>query len=297
MNRKFQIATWLLWLALPLTAVRYWMVWDQLPTNLATHFNFSGQPNGWMTPETSLIFALGLTALLLLVFTVILVILQKNGTSDSVASWALLGFSYLMVGFIYYANESILQYNLHGHSVSVAPFLILTPAAVIAFTTIYLASKRGTPLPAQTWFAQEEHGSKLWASVLLIPIVVESAVFATVPLSVVRLGLLLLFCIFGLIAIHAWLGFRYRFGPSGVEISTLGFRLRSIPSNQIKEYAEKDWSPIRGYGIRGIGHDRAYVWGNHGVLIKTSNGEVFLGHNNPEQLIRDLDQIKQFSHS
>lgn len=297
MNRKFQIATWLLWLALPLTAVRYWMVWDQLPTNLATHFNFSGQPNGWMTPETSLIFALGLTALLLLVFTVILVILQKNGTSDSVASWALLGFSYLMVGFIYYANESILQYNLHGHSVSVAPFLILTPAAVIAFTAIYLASKRGTPLPAQTWFAQEEHGSKLWASVLLIPIVVESAVFATVPLSVVRLGLLLLFCIFGLIAIHAWLGFRYRFGPSGVEISTLGFRLRSIPSNQIKEYAEKDWSPIRGYGIRGIGHDRAYVWGNHGVLIKTSNGEVFLGHNNPEQLIRDLDQIKQFSHS
>jgi hypothetical protein len=297
MNRKFQIATWLLWLALPLTAVRYWMFWDQLPTNLATHFNVRGQPNGWMTPETSLMFALGLTALLLLVFTVILIILQKKGASDSVASWALLGFSYLMVGFIYFANESILQYNLHGHSVSVAPFLILTPAAVIAFTAIYLASKRGTPLPAQTWFAQEEHGSKLWASVLLIPIVVESAVFATVPLSVVRFGLLLLFCIVALIAIHAWLGFRYRFGPSGVEISTLGFRLRSIPSNQIKEYAEKDWSLIRGYGIRGIGHDRAYVWGNHGVLIKTSNGEVFLGHNNPEQLIRDLDQMKQFSHS
>ena len=42
-------------------------------------------------------------------------------------------------------------------------------------------------------------------------------------------------------------------------------------------------------GVRGVGDKRAYVWGNRGVLIKTSEGEVFLGHNNPEQIIRDLD--------
>jgi hypothetical protein len=231
------------------------------------------------------------------VFTVILVILQKKGTSDAAASWALLGFSYFIVGLIDYANESILQYNLHGRPVSVALFLMLTPLAVIAFTAIYLGSKRGQPLPAQTWFAQEEHGSKLWASVLLIPIVVESVVFARVPVAGLRFGMILLFFIFGLIAIHAWTGFRYRFGPSGVEISTLGFRLRSIPVNQINEYAERQWSPMRGYGIRGIGHDRAYVWGNHGVLIKTLDGEVFLGHKNPERILRDLDAVKQHAHS
>jgi hypothetical protein len=297
MNRKaFQIATWLLWLALPLTALRYWMLWDQLPSKVATHFNAAGHPNGWMTRETSLAFVLGLTTLLLLVFTVILLILQKKGLTEAIVSWALLGFSYFIIGLICYANESILQYNVYGRPVSVAPLLILTPGAVIAFLAVYLSSKRGHPLPPQRWFAQEEHGSKLWASVLLIPIVVESVAFARVPLLGIRIGLVLLFCVFGLIAIHAWTGFRYRFGPSGVEISTLGFRLRSIPSNQIKEYAEKQWSPIRGYGIRGIGHDRAYVWGNHGVLIKTFNGEVFLGHKEPERILRDLDAVKQHVH-
>ncbi len=46
-----------------------------------------------------------------------------------------------------------------------------------------------------------------------------------------------------------------------------------------------------GYGIRGIGDRRAYVWGNRGVRIKTSEGEVFLGHSEPEKIVRDLDLI------
>jgi len=33
----------------------------------------------------------------------------------------------------------------------------------------------------------------------------------------------------------------------------------------------------------------AYVWGKRGVRIKTSEGEVFLGHSQPEKLVRDLD--------
>ena len=33
-----------------------------------------------------------------------------------------------------------------------------------------------------------------------------------------------------------------------------------------------------GYGIRGIGERRAYVWCNSGVRIMLSDGEVFLGH-------------------
>ena len=36
-----------------------------------------------------------------------------------------------------------------------------------------------------------------------------------------------------------------------------------------------------GYGIRGIGERRAYVWGNTGVRIMLSDGEVFLGHHEP----------------
>ena len=141
------------------------------------------------------------------------------------------------------------------------------------------------------------HGSKLWAAVFLIPLVIELAVIKALPMASARVGLGLLCLLFVLLAVLAWTGFRYRFGPSGVEISTLGFRLRSIPRNRITEYTQKKWNPLGGYGIRGVGHKRAYVWGNRGVLIKTSDGEVFLGHNDPDRIIRDLDTMKQYAHS
>jgi hypothetical protein len=54
---------------------------------------------------------------------------------------------------------------------------------------------------------------------------------------------------------------------------------------------------LRGYGIRGVGNTRAYVWGNQVVHITTLEGEVFLGHNDPARLVRDLDMMKQYAHS
>jgi hypothetical protein len=297
MNRKlFRIGIGLQWLALPVTVIRYWMVWDQLPARIATHFNAAGQPNGWMTREASLTFGLVLTAFLLTVFTAILYGMQRKSSAET-ASWAFLAFSYLMVGFIYYANASILNFNLQGRPVAVGPFLLVAPLAVIAFMAIYLGSKRGRPLPPQNWIAQEVHGSKLWAAVFLIPLVIELGVMQAIPLASVRLGFGLLAVLFVVFATQAWTGFQYRFAGSGVEISTLGFRLRSIPCEQITEYRQKNWNPMGGYGIRGVGSKRAYVWGNNGVLIKTSDGEVFLGHSDPGRIIRDLDAIKQCAHS
>ena len=91
----------------------------------------------------------------------------------------------------------------------------------------------------------------------------------------------------------AWSGFHYRFTTHGVEISTLGFRLRSIPLQNIKAYAVAPWNAMGGYGIRGIGERRAYVWGNTGVRIMLSDGEVFLGHAEPERIMNDLNAIRQ----
>jgi len=98
--------------------------------------------------------------------------------------------------------------------------------------------------------------------------------------------------LFAVIAVHTWLGFHYFFRNSGVEIRTLGFRLRSIPRDDIKQYAVESWNPLRGYGIRGIGDNRAYVWGNQGVRIQTTRGEVFLGHSEPQRIVNDLDAMK-----
>lgn len=51
------------------------------------------------------------------------------------------------------------------------------------------------------------------------------------------------------------------------------------------------WSAVGGYGIRGLCNRRAYVWGNRGVRIQTREGEVFLGHAEPEKIVRDLDLL------
>jgi hypothetical protein len=48
---------------------------------------------------------------------------------------------------------------------------------------------------------------------------------------------------------------------------------------------------LRGYGIRGVGNSRAYVLGNKVVHIRTSNGDIFLGHSDPERIVHDLDRV------
>ena len=287
--KSFQLAIVGLWLALPLTALRYWMAWDRLPSRIATHFDAAGQPNGYMTPQASLIFVLGLMTFLLVVATAILLAIQRKFSRDPF-SLAMVGFFYVLLGFIFYGNESILHYNLEARPVELTPF-VLVVLAVFALMAVYLGTRRGEALPQQAWLAEERHASRLWALVFVIPLAIELAAMAAVPLRAVRIGMGLMCLLFAVLAAQAWTGFEYRFGPAGVEVRTLGFRLRSIPLDQIRGYAVEAWNPLRGYGIRGIGDRRAYVWGNRGVMIKTSSGEVFLGHSDPDCLVRDLDRV------
>src|SRR5580704_5022717 len=143
MNRRaFQFLTWLSWLALPLIALRYWQVWDQLPLRMATHFDINGQPNGWMTREVALWFSLGLTAFLLVVFTVVLLIVYSAKKTDT-ASWATLAFFYFVIGFTFYGNNLVLDYNLHGTSAQPGPVLFLIPLAILILIAVVLGARRG----------------------------------------------------------------------------------------------------------------------------------------------------------
>jgi hypothetical protein len=144
--------------------------------------------------------------------------------------------------------------------------------------------------------AEEVHAGRLWAALLFVPVVAELAVLTAIPNVATRVAMGLIALLLLGAAALAWSGFHYLFTDAGVEIRTLGFRLRSIPTEHIKEYAVDRWSAVGGYGIRGIGDKRAYVWGNKGVRIKTTDGEIFLGHREPERIVQDLDLIKQFSH-
>jgi hypothetical protein len=95
----------------------------------------------------------------------------------------------------------------------------------------------------------------------------------------------------------AWDGFHYYFTRHGVEVRTLRFRLKSIPVLEIKNYEIQPWNPVGGYGIRGLGNRKAYVWGKSGVRVEMYDGEVFLGHNDPQRIVHDLNVIKRYQQS
>ena len=139
--------------------------------------------------------------------------------------------------------------------------------------------------------AEETHSGRAWSLIIVLALIGPMIGVGLVPSPAGRWAVALV----GVIAIGtfamSWSGFQYRFLRHGVEIRMLGFRLRSISRQSIVSYSIEPWAFIRGYGIRGIGSSRAYVWGNQVVHIKTSNGEIFLGHNDPERIVHDLNLV------
>jgi hypothetical protein len=284
-RRYLRVFTGLIWFAVPAMTGLYAMSWQQLPTRLATHFDLSNHPNGWMSRDSSLTFSLVMGIFITGLATVILSRVKKPDP----AAWALLVLFYVIMGTLLWAEDAIIAYNVHGTPVNVAPVLVTGMSAAIAVMIIALGTRRGVPLPATNVLAVERHQSKMLAVVLGAAAVAMIAVVAAIPVMGVRIALGTAVVLMVGSAALAWDGFHYVFTPSGVEVRALGFRLRSIPAHDIKSYAPDRWKVSGGYGIRGVGDKRAYVWGKRGVLIKTSAGEVFLGHENPEQIIRDLD--------
>jgi hypothetical protein len=290
-SKLYRTMTALLWLALPLTAFQFWRVRIQLPARMASHFGAAGQPNGWMSRESLVIFSLVLLTFLLATFTWALTRVRKP---DALA-WSLLAMFYVMVGVLLSVNSSVLNYNLYRRPLNIVPEMIVVFVAAFVVIGVAFGAKRGPVLSRQTGAAEAEevHASPWWALWFAIFSAIELGLIAVIPLPGLRLvmavpALLLL----GVTAL-AWSGFHYRFTSHGVEISTLGFRLRSIPLQSIKAYAVAPWNPLYGYGVRGIGERRAYVWGNTGVRIMLADGEVFLGHHEPEKIMNDLNAIRQ----
>lgn len=142
--------------------------------------------------------------------------------------------------------------------------------------------------------AEETHSGRVWGVIILAAMLGPALSVIFVPTAPGRFALGVV-SVLGLGALlMAWSGFQYRFLQNGVEIRTLGFRLRSIPRQSIVSYSIEPWGWLRGYGIRGLGRTRAYVWGNKVVHIRTTNGEVFLGHSDPERIVRDLNMVTGF---
>jgi uncharacterized membrane protein len=56
---------WALWLAIPMTALNYWLVWNHLPSRIAMHWDATGRPNSWASPDEARTFTLGFLAFVL----------------------------------------------------------------------------------------------------------------------------------------------------------------------------------------------------------------------------------------
>ena len=112
MNRTwFKAGVLLMWLALPISAWEYRSVWEQLPARMAVHFDANWRPNGYTSRQGALELGLGIMAVMLVMFTLSTLIIQglKPG-----AAWPALLIAYVVVGFCWYGNRSIVKFNLNA---------------------------------------------------------------------------------------------------------------------------------------------------------------------------------------
>lgn len=284
----FRALTWLQWLVLPVIAGLFAVSWNQLPARLAAHFDFNNQPNGWMPREACLVMLLVIGTLMV---TTAVWVLSRVSVPDA-AAWALMLLFYVIIGTLLWAANSIIAYNTVGTPVNVVPVLASGIGAAVLVVVLALATRRGSKLPQTNLIAEETHSSLLFTALLGIPAIGFTVLAANMPEVWLRIVMGFALLMMMVATAMAWSGFHYLFSPAGVEIRTLGFRLRSIPAADIRNYVVDRWNVMGGYGVRGVGGLRAYVWCNRGVKISTSAGEVFLGHSEPERIVHDLDLVR-----
>ncbi len=111
MNDWYKPAVGLMWLALLTSAWDYWHAWDQLPARMAVHFDANWQPNGYTSREGAVMLGLGIMAFMLLMFTLTTLIVRALKPS---AAWPILVVSYVVLGFCWYGNYSIVKFNLNA---------------------------------------------------------------------------------------------------------------------------------------------------------------------------------------
>src|SRR3974390_2800932 len=112
--------------------------------------------------------------------------------------------------------------------------------------------------------AEETHSGQGWSFVMLAALIGPLLGVTLAPSPGFR-GVLIVVGLIGVgVAAVAWSGFQYRFLPGGVEIRTMGMKLRTIPKQAIVSYSIEPWAFIRGCGIRGIGGRPASCGGDKG---------------------------------
>lgn len=291
-------------------ALRTALVWDQLPSIMWSHFDINGNPDGRMPREALMLVSFAVVVSMVLIFALMA---DRIGRRKPAAGWCILAFAYVTDAFIITLFWNVITSNLEHVPLRVLPIwiflVVLIPILVaVSIDWRWWLSKQRREAVRQVRSAQivteQQHGSHLFAAIFILFALGLLALILALPANGRPVFVLpLIGTIVALIlvsAVWAWHGFTYRFTTQGVEIRALGLRLRSIPLSEIKDVRSERCNPLTdfgGWGVKGFGTDTAYIWGGHKVLhIRTSRGDVYLGHQDPDRLVRDLEAIMNPAH-
>ena len=295
-RRLSSLSRWViavLWLTLPLLAWRIVATWSALPHEIVTHFDARGRPNGWQSPAQFAVFAL---AFLLFELSIMSFAMLRAFRLQSL--WRCLTvIAYLAVGTCFVVFWQVLDHAAYGVPMTqLWPMPVILPLAALVFAVAAVYSVKSEDSPQayapQTLIAEEQHRSLLQL-LLVIP-----GMGICIYLSVSNLGPVRYVGIF-LLAVMTWVavavleGFRYLVRDDGIQIKGFLLPLRFVPRSAIRSYRADRWNGL-GYGIRLTSTGTAYIWGGRKVVnIATDSGDIMLGHDEPERLIRDLDRMMQ----
>jgi uncharacterized protein DUF1648 len=285
-------------LAVAALVARFAWIAGELPARVAIHFDAEGRPNGWMGRAP---FGLSMTTLLL--------------AELGVSAWALgrLGhrrFDALIAGLLslFIVAETavfweVLEMNRGGSTPRWGRVIVAAAvAALVPPLAAFLAGhdprlSRASPPSGEAPLAVERHVSRarFWIN---LPFCLGLVIgWFAVPGRIGRGVVLLLAAITGYFMALIWTGFRYRFLRSGVDVRGLRRSLQFVPAAEIRSWDVRPIDPLRqfgGWGIRGGGATRAYVWGGRRALrLETSRGEIWLGHDDPDRLAACLERLKR----
>lgn len=302
------------WLILPVMLWRYWQLQDLLPERIAVHFNANNVPNGWSDRGDFVLGFIGMTVGMLALFTILSFIPKRPQTF----SWLLLFFDYFISAVMCLAFIGVLEFNALNRVDSLRTagrIAMLTPAVGIVAVVIAVVKagrkevgalpganaslSTGSPsiAPSQGRLLAEEIQRAPLAGIFFAvatALVISAAV--RIPSSAPLWVKLLLcsasaLCLW--VTLQAFGGFRYRVTSTGVEVRTGGIRVCSIPKTNIEDYRVAQIDPLGdfgGWGIRMLPGKRAFIWhGHEAVRIRTPQRTVYLGHDQPERLVKDLD--------
>jgi hypothetical protein len=294
-ERRWRKAIWVPWLGLVLMVAEIAYFYPQLPAVIASHFNAAGVANGWAPKTQFLTVILPICAMFLAIFT----FLASRFPQISGLGWLVMIFQYWGSGLFVMLTHATLMYNLGRAKMLDFPILtwslIMLGALVIGEVGRIRAIRRN--VPAGQILAEEHHGSSslagifLGIGVVLLALVMELHAAGAAKGAPLIVGVALMLC-----ALWAWTGFTYRVSATGVEIRTLAIPIRFIAMDNIEFVGAQQCNPLTdfgGWGIRGLGNMRAYIWGgNRCVQIRTHSGDkIYLGIADADRLAREIESL------